>query len=174
MKEYGLLKNEGVVTTVMANTGFNKAMKENEIKVATTAVGDRYVIEAMREQGYSLGGEQSGHIIFMNYSTTGDGVVTALQILRVMKKKEKSISELAKYTPKEPPKEITIEGQIYSLIELNDQTGGWLIDYESQKDDFERQPELWLAMCYIEKGKNMVTFPMWNGNNCFVSISPHV
>jgi phosphoglucosamine mutase len=96
MKEKGRLVNDTVVVTVMSNVGFYKAMKENKINVETTNVGDRYVIEKMRETGARLGGEQSGHIIFSKYITTGDGIITALQILRVMKHTGKKLSELKK------------------------------------------------------------------------------
>ncbi len=95
MKEKGLLENNGVVATIMTNKGFDIAMDKKGIKVAKSKVGDRYVIEEMKEKGYVLGGEQSGHIIFSNYTTTGDGVISALQLLRVMKEKGGKLSKLA-------------------------------------------------------------------------------
>lgn len=96
LKEKGKLKNNTVVATVMANKGFEVAMKERNIKVVSTKVGDRYVIEEMRKNNYNLGGEQSGHIIFLDEVTTGDGIISGLQILRIMKETGKSLSELAK------------------------------------------------------------------------------
>src|SRR5690606_23270156 len=80
MRRSGKLKGDTVVTTVMANLGFFKAARELGLKTAQTAVGDRYVMEEMRRGGYNLGGEQSGHVIFLDYNTTGDGILTALQL----------------------------------------------------------------------------------------------
>ncbi|MDR0918865.1 MAG: phosphoglucosamine mutase, partial [Oscillospiraceae bacterium] len=84
-----------VVVTVMTNIGFFKFAKENNINVHTTSVGDRYVLEKMLAEGYKIGGEQSGHVIFLPESTTGDGQLTALKILSVMKQTGKTLSELA-------------------------------------------------------------------------------
>ncbi|AMB94063.1 phosphoglucosamine mutase [Aerococcus sanguinicola] len=95
LNERGRLTNNTIVATVMSNLGFHKATEAAGINVETTKVGDRYVVEAMREHGYNLGGEQSGHIIFMDYNTTGDGLLTAIQLLFVMKQTGKKLSELA-------------------------------------------------------------------------------
>ncbi|MBU8791770.1 phosphoglucosamine mutase [Oceanobacillus caeni] len=95
LNERGLLRHNTVVSTVMSNIGFYKALDENGIKSSKTAVGDRYVMEEMRKGGYNLGGEQSGHIIFLNYITTGDGMLSALQLVNVMKETGKALSELA-------------------------------------------------------------------------------
>lgn len=95
LKESGRLGKDTVVATVMSNIGFEEAMRKHNIKVVRTKVGDRYVIEEMQNNGYSFGGEQSGHIIFGNYSTTGDGLLTALYLLDVMKRKNKKLSKLA-------------------------------------------------------------------------------
>ncbi len=84
-----------VVATVMSNLGFTIAMRNLDINVVATAVGDRYVLEAMRENGYTIGGEQSGHVVLSEFATTGDGVLTALHLLDEMKRTGKSISELA-------------------------------------------------------------------------------
>ncbi len=89
------LAEDTVVVTVMTNLGFNAAMRKAGIKVEQTAVGDRYVIERMCEGGYNLGGEQSGHIIFMDYATTGDGILTALHALKLISLAKKPLSELA-------------------------------------------------------------------------------
>jgi len=99
MKKEGALKNNLVVTTVMSNIGFEQYMKKNGIDVIRTKVGDRYVVEEMLKGGYNLGGEQSGHIIFLDYNTTGDGAICALQILAVMTKTGKPLSKLASKVP---------------------------------------------------------------------------
>jgi len=91
----GKLKKKTVVATVMSNLGFHEAMRKEGINVRTTAVGDRYVIEEMKSNSFNFGGEQSGHIIFGDYSTTGDGLITALQLLRIMKETRKPLSELS-------------------------------------------------------------------------------
>lgn len=96
MKEEGKLEKETAVVTVMTNMGFYKFCDENGIFYEATKVGDRYVLETMLEKGCSIGGEQSGHVIFLDYATTGDGQLTALQVLRIMKKTGKPLSELAK------------------------------------------------------------------------------
>ncbi len=90
------LRRNTLVATVMSNLGLDLAMKERGIKVLHTQVGDRYVVEEMARGGYNLGGEQSGHLIFLDYNTTGDGVLSALQVLAVMKRENKRLSELAK------------------------------------------------------------------------------
>ena len=89
------LKRNTLVATVMSNLGLDLAMKERGIKVVHTQVGDRYVVEEMARSGYNLGGEQSGHLIFLDYNTTGDGVLSALQVLAVMKRENKKLSELS-------------------------------------------------------------------------------
>ncbi|VGO18457.1 phosphoglucosamine mutase [Pontiella sulfatireligans] len=94
-KDAGLLKNNLVVGTVMSNIGFHVALKELGIDTDVADVGDRYVLEMMRERGAVLGGEDSGHIIFNNFHTTGDGIVSALQLLAIMRKSGKKLSELA-------------------------------------------------------------------------------
>jgi len=95
MKEKGTLKKNSVVVTIMTNKGFDIAMAKERIKVVKTKVGDRYVVDEMRKKGYVLGGEQSGHIIFSNYTTTGDGMISALQLLRIMKERREKLSKLA-------------------------------------------------------------------------------
>jgi len=89
------LKKATVVATVMSNLGLDVALEEWGIRVVRTQVGDRYVVEEMARNEYNLGGEQSGHLIFLDYNTTGDGVLSALQVLAVMKREEKMLSELA-------------------------------------------------------------------------------
>jgi len=95
MKKEGLLKRDTVVTTVMSNLGLEKYLEKQGIKLIRTRVGDKFVVEKMVEGGYNLGGEQSGHIVFMDHNTTGDGPITAVQILRLMKKRDSALSKLA-------------------------------------------------------------------------------
>jgi len=94
-KRNGALVGNTVVATVMSNLGFNIAMKELEIEVIAAAVGDRYVLEEMRAGGFTIGGEQSGHVVLSEFATTGDGVLTALHLMSEMKSTGKSIAELA-------------------------------------------------------------------------------
>jgi phosphoglucosamine mutase len=102
LQKRGRLVDETVVATVMSNLGFLKAMDRAGITVRQTAVGDRYVLEALREGGYSLGGEQSGHIIIPEHSTTGDGILTALQALQMMARSESSLRDLASVVTRLP------------------------------------------------------------------------
>lgn len=95
MKENNKLKNNTAVVTVMSNMGFFKFCEKNSINCVKTKVGDRYVLEEMVKNGYAIGGEQSGHIIFLDYATTGDGQMSAIQVLNVLKHTGKKISELA-------------------------------------------------------------------------------
>ena len=95
LKDRGELANDTAVVTVMSNMGLEIAMKKEGIRLVKTAVGDRYVMEEMQRLGHILGGEQSGHIIFLNHSTSGDGMQTALQVLQVMARTQRSIEELA-------------------------------------------------------------------------------
>lgn len=96
LKNEGRLKNNTLVATVMSNIGLDRAMKKAEIEVVKTAVGDRYVLERMLSGGYNFGGEQSGHVIFLDHNTTGDGLITALQILALMKNSGRPLSDLAR------------------------------------------------------------------------------
>jgi phosphoglucosamine mutase len=89
------LSGDTVVATVMSNVGLEISLREAGLKLARTAVGDRYVVEEMRRGGYTLGGEQSGHIIFRNHSTTGDGMIAALSLLSIMVREQKPLSKLA-------------------------------------------------------------------------------
>ncbi|MFT4552273.1 MAG: phosphoglucosamine mutase [Chlamydiales bacterium] len=95
MKNKGLLQNNIVVGTVMSNFGFIKSMKDIGIQVVQSRVGDRYVIQEMLKQKSNLGGEQSGHLIFLDHNTTGDGLVSALQVLRIMIETDSKLSDLA-------------------------------------------------------------------------------
>ncbi|HZK39322.1 MAG TPA: phosphoglucosamine mutase [Clostridia bacterium] len=95
LKQAGRLQGNTAVVTVMSNMGLYKFCEEHHIKCETTAVGDRYVLERMVEKGYNIGGEQSGHVIFLDYATTGDGQLTALKLLEIMKTTGLSLSQLA-------------------------------------------------------------------------------
>lgn len=108
LNSLGRLKHNTVVSTVMSNLGFYKALEANGMKSVTTAVGDRYVVEEMKKNGYNLGGEQSGHIIFLDYNTTGDGLLTGLQLINIMKVTKKPLSELASEMEKFPQKLVNV------------------------------------------------------------------
>ncbi len=102
MKEKGQLKKDTLVVTVMSNLGLTVAAKENGIKLSTTQVGDRYVLEEMLKEGYSLGGEQSGHLVFLDYNTTGDGTMSSLVLASILKEENKKLSEVASVMEKYP------------------------------------------------------------------------
>ena len=108
LSDKGQLAQNTIVTTVMSNLGFHKALDREGIHKAITAVGDRYVVEEMRKTGYNLGGEQSGHVIIMDYNTTGDGQLTAIQLTKVMKETGKKLSELASEVTIYPQKLVNI------------------------------------------------------------------
>lgn len=108
LNDHGQLKNSTVVSTVMSNIGFYHALEEDDIQSVKTAVGDRFVVKEMRENGFNLGGEQSGHIVFLDHSTTGDGLLTGIQLMQVMKESDKSLSELAEPVKKYPQELINI------------------------------------------------------------------
>ncbi|WP_332116458.1 phosphoglucosamine mutase [Azorhizobium caulinodans] len=93
-KEDGRLSRDGIVATVMSNLGLERYLKDEGLTLARTSVGDRYVLERMRSDGYNVGGEQSGHIILSDYSTTGDGLLAALQVLAVVARSERPVSEV--------------------------------------------------------------------------------
>lgn len=109
LKKQGELKDNMVVSTVMSNIGFYKAIEENGLQSVKTAVGDRYVVEEMRKNNYSLGGEQSGHIVLMNYATTGDGILTAVKLADIIKTSGKSLEELASEVNIYPQKLVNIK-----------------------------------------------------------------
>jgi phosphoglucosamine mutase len=111
MSAHGRLKQDTIVTTVMSNIGMYKAMSANDMHSVKTAVGDRYVVEEMLKSGYNLGGEQSGHVVFLDWATTGDGMLTALQLLHVMQETDKSLSELAAEMTIYPQKLVNVKVQ---------------------------------------------------------------
>ena len=112
MKEQGNLRNNKIVTTVMSNLGLYKALDREGIGYEKTAVGDKYVYENMAQTGNCLGGEQSGHIIFSKYATTGDGILTSLKIMEVMLEKKETLSRLAS--------EVTILPQVLKNVRVPD------------------------------------------------------
>jgi phosphoglucosamine mutase len=115
MNKLGRLNNGTVVSTVMSNFGFYKALEANDIASKQTKVGDRYVMEEMKNGGYNLGGEQSGHIIFLDHITTGDGLLSGLQLVNIMKATNKTLSELASEMEKFP--------QLLKNIKVTDKHG---------------------------------------------------
>ena len=108
LSEKGQLAQNTIVTTVMSNLGFHKALDREGINKVVTAVGDRYVVEEMRKSGYNLGGEQSGHVILMDYNTTGDGQLTAVQLTKVIRETGKTLSQLASEVTIYPQKLVNI------------------------------------------------------------------
>jgi len=108
-KKRGLLANDTLVVTSMSNLGLHDAMRKHGIKVEVTDVGDRYVIDAMRKKNFSLGGEKSGHLIFHNHATTGDGIISALQVMRMMKEEGKTLAQLADCMTEYPQKLVSLK-----------------------------------------------------------------
>lgn len=121
MKDMGMLKKNTVVCTQMSNFGFEKLMVENGISVIKTGVGDKYVVDEMRRNGYNLGGEQSGHIIFLDHTTTGDGCIAALNVLAVLRQSGKRMSDLAQIFEEFP--QVLINCRVKKRIELNEVEG---------------------------------------------------
>ena len=110
LKEQGELHSDTVVATIMSNLGFVNAMKANDIKVDQTKVGDRYVLESMNANGFTLGGEQSGHVIMSEFATTGDGVLTGLHVAARMARTGKSLQELGSVMTRLPQTMINVKG----------------------------------------------------------------
>ncbi|MFL2078507.1 phosphoglucosamine mutase [Marinilactibacillus psychrotolerans] len=108
MHDEGRLKKNTIVSTVMSNIGFYKAIEQHGLESVKTKVGDRYVVEEMLKSGYNLGGEQSGHVVFLDYHTTGDGLLTGIQLLNIMKQTGKKLSELAEEVSTFPQKLVNI------------------------------------------------------------------
>ena len=119
-KKLGKLKKNSVVATILSNIGLESYLSKEEMKLFRTNVGDRYVSQFMRENGYNIGGEQSGHIIIGDYSTTGDGLLAAIQILSIMKKSNKKISALARLIKIVPQIQRNYKISDYEKINTND------------------------------------------------------
>jgi phosphoglucosamine mutase len=123
MKEAGSLSHDAVVTTVMANLGFRRAMREAGIAVSATKVGDRYVLEEMLEADVSLGGEQSGHLIFRDHATTGDGLLTAVRFLSLAAGSGRTVADLASVMRRYP--QVIENVRVRSLAELDGSVPVW-------------------------------------------------
>ena len=135
LRDRGLLRGHTVVTTVMSNYGFVKAARVAEIELVRTSVGDRYVMEAMREGGYVLGGEQSGHIIFLQHNTTGDGLLTALQLLDVMVERGVPLGELAQVMRSYPQTLINVRVRDKNAWRTNAAVAQAIADVEARLGD---------------------------------------
>ena len=107
-KNQGTLSKDTIVSTVMSNLGFHKAVEAEGMVALQTAVGDRYVVEEMRKNNYNFGGEQSGHIVILDLNTTGDGLLSGIQLMNVMKQTGKTLSELASEVPTYPQELVNI------------------------------------------------------------------
>jgi phosphoglucosamine mutase len=119
LKERGQLARNTLVATVMSNLGLKIAMRENGINMIETKVGDRYVLEEIRAGGYTLGGEQSGHVIFSQYATTGDGILTGLKIGAEVARTKKTLAELATAMKVYPQVLINVKGVDKTKVESN-------------------------------------------------------
>jgi phosphoglucosamine mutase len=111
LRKQGKLSKNTVVSTVMSNLGFYKALDAIGLTTVQTAVGDRYVMEAMRNHQFNLGGEQSGHVIFLDYNTTGDGILTGIQLAHIVKQSGQSLSELKSLMRKYPQSLVNVRVQ---------------------------------------------------------------
>ncbi|MFF2091208.1 phosphoglucosamine mutase [Paenibacillus sp. NPDC058174] len=135
LKRAGKLNGETVVTTVMANIGFFKATERIGLKTAQTAVGDRYVMEEMRRGGFNLGGEQSGHVIFLDHNTTGDGILTALQLVDTLVASGRKLSELKTLMSKYPQVLINVRVADKSLYAGNEAIAAAVESVEAELGD---------------------------------------
>ena len=135
LKEEGKLKGDTIVGTVMSNIGFHKAAEELGMKTVSTAVGDRYVLEYMREHNLSIGGEQSGHVIFLDHNTTGDGMLTAVQVAALMKEKNQPLSELAGIMTKYPQVLLNVRVATKTGWEDNDLIKAAIVTAEGELGD---------------------------------------
>lgn len=130
LKKHNKLNNNTLVVTVMSNIGLVIAAKENGINLATTSVGDRYVLEEMLKNNYNLGGEQSGHMIFTDYNTTGDGILSSLILAKTVKEENKSLSTLASVMVKYP--------QVLVNVKLKNENKNRYMEFKEVKDEIER------------------------------------
>lgn len=135
MKEKGTLSKDTVVSTVMSNIGFYKAVEAAGLKSTKTKVGDRYVVEEMRENDFNLGGEQSGHIIMMDYNTTGDGLLTGIHLASIIKESGKTLSELAKSVETFPQKLVNIKVTDKHNVMSNDAINEIIAKVEEEMGD---------------------------------------
>lgn len=135
LRESGSLARNTLVTTVMSNLGLKVAMRAAGIDIVETNVGDRYVLEAMREGGYSLGGEQSGHVIFARYATTGDGVLTGLHIAAKVASSGQSLRELAAVMPNYPQVLINVPGVDKTKVRTDEELNQLVATAEAELGD---------------------------------------
>ncbi|MEG2361001.1 MAG: phosphoglucosamine mutase [Christensenella sp.] len=136
MKKRGVLKKDTVVATVMSNMGMEQTLKENGIHLKRTSVGDRYVLEEMIASGYNFGGEQSGHLIFLDQNTTGDGILSGVQLMSVMKRENKPLARLAR--------PVSVYPQVLVNAYVSDE----------KKHDYENDEEILAAIAQAEKDFN--------------------
>ncbi|HEX6760995.1 MAG TPA: phosphoglucosamine mutase [Propionibacteriaceae bacterium] len=138
LREEGRLKNDAVVATVMSNLGFVNAMRGAGITVQQTKVGDRYVLEAMKAGGFMLGGEQSGHVVMLEHAKTGDGVLTALQVMNRMATSGQSLAQLASVMTRLPQVLINVPGVDKSRAATDPQLSAALVEAEAELGDSGR------------------------------------
>ncbi|MEG2575306.1 MAG: phosphoglucosamine mutase [Christensenella sp.] len=136
MKKRGVLKKDTVVATVMSNMGMEQTLKENGIHLKRTSVGDRYVLEEMIASGYNFGGEQSGHLIFLDQNTTGDGILSGVQLMSVMKREDKPLARLAR--------PVSVYPQVLVNAYVSDE----------KKHDYENDEEILAAIAQAERDFN--------------------
>lgn len=134
LSEQGRLRHNTVVSTVMSNLGFYKALEAAGVETKQTAVGDRYVVEEMKNGNYLLGGEQSGHIIFLDYNTTGDGMLTGLQLVNIMKLTKKSLSELAAEMTKFPQLLVNVKVSDKHHVTENEKVAAVIAEVEAEME----------------------------------------
>lgn len=127
----GRLNKNTIVSTVMSNMGFYKALEENGMQSVKTKVGDRYVVEEMRQNNYNLGGEQSGHIVFLDYNTTGDGLLTAIQLVNIIKVTGKRLSELASEMKIYPQRLVNVRVTDKEAVSNNEQVKAVIEEVEA-------------------------------------------
>jgi phosphoglucosamine mutase len=138
LHEHGALKDDTVVATVMSNLGFHHTMRDAGIAVHTTAVGDRYVLEALRANGLSLGGEQSGHLVFLDHATTGDGLLTGLALLSRMAESGSSLAELASVVQRLPQVLVNVPVTDRLAVVESDEVAGAVNAVEEELGDSGR------------------------------------
>nr|WP_281386298.1 phosphoglucosamine mutase [Jiangella mangrovi] len=138
MRSQGSLRRDSVVSTVMSNEGFRLAMRSEDITVIDTAVGDRYVLEAMKAGGYNLGGEQSGHVVMLDHGTTGDGVLTAVHLLAQVASTGSSLAELASVVQRLPQVLVNVKGVDKSRVALDEGVKTAVAEAETELGDTGR------------------------------------
>lgn len=134
LKSEGRLKSNTIVSTIMSNLGFYKALSDHDMLSVQTAVGDKYVVEEMRQEGYNFGGEQSGHIVFLDYNTTGDGLLTGLQLVNIMKATGRTLSELAGDMTIYPQQLVNIKVTDKHAVTENEKIAAIIAEVEQEMD----------------------------------------